>query len=91
MSRPGPERLSFRTVLYETEGGKRVLTIARINSKLLDQYKGQTVRLTGKILQVNGDTATLEAADGGQVSVQRNLEHGSRFDYFMKCLNASVI
>lgn len=44
------------------------LTIARINSRLLNKYQGQTVRLTAKVVNVNGDTATVEASDGGQVS-----------------------
>jgi hypothetical protein len=43
--------------------------IARINARLLDQYKGQTIRLTAKIIKLNGETATVEASDGGQVSL----------------------
>jgi len=43
------------------------LTPARINARLLDKYRGQTVRLTGKIIQVTGDTAKVQAADGGEV------------------------
>ena len=42
---------------------------ARINARLLDQYKGQTIRLTAKIIKLNGETATVEASDGGQVSL----------------------
>ena len=42
--------------------------IARINARLLDQYKGQTIRLTAKIIKLEGETATVEASDGGQVS-----------------------
>ena len=41
---------------------------ARINSRLLSQYKGQTVRLTAKVLKLSGDTATVQASDGGEVS-----------------------
>ena len=41
---------------------------ARINARLLDQYKGQTIRLTAKIIKLEGETATVEASDGGQVS-----------------------
>ena len=41
---------------------------ARINSRLLDKYRGQTVRLTAKVKSVSGDTAQVEAADGGTVS-----------------------
>jgi len=43
------------------------LIAARINARLLDKYRGQTVRLTGKIVQVTGDTAKIQAADGGEV------------------------
>jgi hypothetical protein len=42
---------------------------ARINSRLLDQYKGQTIRLTAKIIKLEGETATVEASDGGQVGL----------------------
>lgn len=42
--------------------------IARINSRLLEKYKGQTVRLTVKVLSISADQATVEASDGGQVS-----------------------
>jgi replication factor A3 len=42
--------------------------VARVNSRLLEQYKGQTVRLTAKIIKLSGETATVEATDGGQVS-----------------------
>ena len=41
--------------------------IARINSRLLSQYKGHTVRLTAKVLKLVGDTATVQASDGGEV------------------------
>ena len=49
--------------------GERADIIARINARLLDQYKGQTIRLTAKIIKLNGETATVEASDGGQVSL----------------------
>ncbi|RXK39519.1 hypothetical protein M231_03188 [Tremella mesenterica] len=41
----------------------------RINSRLLSQFKGQTVRLTVKVVKLNGDTATVEASDGGPIGV----------------------
>ena len=41
---------------------------ARINSRLLSQYKGHTVRLTAKVLKIVGETATVQASDGGEVS-----------------------
>lgn len=40
----------------------------RVNSKTLSEHKGKTVRLTAKVVQIVGDTATVEASDGGQVS-----------------------
>jgi hypothetical protein len=36
---------------------------------LLEQFKGQTVRLTAKVIKLSGDTATVEASDGGQVGL----------------------
>jgi len=47
--------------------------VARINSRLLDQFKGQTVRLTAKVIKLSGDTATVEASDGGQVCLSSPL------------------
>lgn len=41
----------------------------RINSRLLSQYKGQTIRLTAKVLKLSGDTATVQASDGGEIGV----------------------
>lgn len=41
--------------------------VARINAGLLQKYKGQTVRLTAKVIKLTGETATVEASDGGQV------------------------
>ncbi|KAK1925038.1 replication factor A protein 3 [Papiliotrema laurentii] len=46
----------------------------RINSRLLNKYQGQTVRLTAKVVNVNGDTATVEASDGGQIGVHLSRE-----------------
>ncbi|KZO94246.1 replication factor A protein 3 [Calocera viscosa TUFC12733] len=42
----------------------------RINSKRMQYYVGQVVRMTGKMLRVNGDTAIIESTDGGQVEVR---------------------
>jgi hypothetical protein len=39
-----------------------------VNSARLAQYKGQTIRLTGKVVRMDGDTAVIEASDGGQAS-----------------------
>lgn len=47
---------------------RRTNVIARINARLLETYKGQTVRLTAKVIKLDGETATVEASDGGQVS-----------------------
>ena len=45
-----------------------LIVLARINAGLLQQFKGQTVRLTAKVIKLTGETATVEASDGGQVS-----------------------
>jgi hypothetical protein len=47
---------------------RRSLQLARVNAARLAQYKSQTVRLTGKVVRMDGDTAIIEASDGGQVS-----------------------
>ncbi|WOO79716.1 Replication factor A protein 3 [Vanrija pseudolonga] len=39
---------------------------ARVNSKHLSEHRGQVVRLTAKVLNLVGDTATVEASDGGE-------------------------
>ncbi|KAI7872795.1 hypothetical protein BDF14DRAFT_1716545 [Spinellus fusiger] len=44
----------------------------RINSSLREKYIDKTVRLTGKLLTFSGDTALVEATDGGQVLVKLN-------------------
>jgi len=49
---------------------RKLTCAARINSRLLDKYRGQTVRLTAQVKSVSGDTAQVEAADGGTVSVR---------------------
>lgn len=44
------------------------LTIARVNAKYLSEHKGQHVRLTAKVTNLVGETATVQASDGGEVS-----------------------
>lgn len=46
-----------------------LLTSVRVNSKTLSEHKGKTVRLTAKVVKIVGDVATVEACDGGEVSV----------------------
>ncbi|CDZ96329.1 RPA3 [Phaffia rhodozyma] len=46
----------------------------RVNSALLNEYRGKTVRLTCKIIKLNGDTAVVEASDQGQVDLHLNRE-----------------
>ncbi|KAF0531759.1 replication factor A protein 3 [Gigaspora margarita] len=41
----------------------------RINSALRVKYRGETVRLIGKVLEASSKTAKLEASDKGQVQV----------------------
>lgn len=44
----------------------------RVNSTLLGQYQGKTVRLIGKVLKLEGETAIVEASDQGQVTIKLN-------------------
>ncbi|KAH9923936.1 replication factor A protein 3 [Epithele typhae] len=53
----------------------------RVNKALLAKYIGQTVRLVGKVISANGDTAIVQASDEGQVEVQllNAYEHQSTY------------
>ncbi|KAF8817062.1 replication factor A protein 3 [Phlegmacium glaucopus] len=42
----------------------------RVNAARLPEYIGRHVRLACKVLKLNGDRATVEASDGGQVNVK---------------------
>ncbi|KAF8430616.1 replication factor A protein 3 [Terfezia claveryi] len=42
----------------------------RVNSSLLERFVGQTVRLVGKVMQLRGETATVDSA--GNVLVHMN-------------------
>ncbi|OCH85761.1 replication factor A protein 3 [Obba rivulosa] len=42
----------------------------RVNSAILNNYIGRSVRLTCKTLRVNPDVALVEASDGGQITVR---------------------
>ncbi|KAK9895559.1 replication factor A protein 3 [Cystobasidium minutum MCA 4210] len=44
----------------------------RVNSAMLSQLQGRTVRLTGKVVRLEGDTAILECSDNGNVTVKLN-------------------
>lgn len=46
-----------------------LLCADRVNAKYLSEHRGQTVRLTAKVLKLVADTATVEASDGGEVSL----------------------
>ncbi|WRT67146.1 uncharacterized protein IL334_004112 [Kwoniella shivajii] len=41
----------------------------RINSKFLTQHRGETIRLTAKVVKLSGDTATVETSDGAALGV----------------------
>ncbi|RKP28080.1 replication factor A protein 3, partial [Syncephalis pseudoplumigaleata] len=54
----------------------------RVDSSMLRDHTGETVRLVGKVLQLQPpNRALLEAADGGQVTVQLTNDStiGTRF------------
>ncbi|KDQ13292.1 hypothetical protein BOTBODRAFT_372308 [Botryobasidium botryosum FD-172 SS1] len=42
----------------------------RVNSARMTSYLGQTVRLTVKVIKLQGSTALVETSDGGQVEVK---------------------
>ncbi|KAA1472033.1 replication factor A protein 3 [Dentipellis sp. KUC8613] len=42
----------------------------RVNGARLGAYQSRTIRIVGKILRYEGDTALMEACDGGQVSIR---------------------
>jgi len=44
----------------------------RINSQYLDAFTGQTVRITGKVSQIRGETAVIDA--NGEITVLLNRE-----------------
>ncbi|BEJ18208.1 hypothetical protein CspHIS471_0704850 [Cutaneotrichosporon sp. HIS471] len=41
----------------------------RVNSRYLSEHRGQTVRLVAKVTRLVGETATIEASDGGEIAV----------------------
>ncbi|KAJ7185517.1 replication factor A protein 3 [Mycena filopes] len=45
-------------------------TSVRVNSAMLPQYQGKNVRLTCRPLQFMGESATVQASDGGQVTIK---------------------
>ncbi|CAO3589192.1 unnamed protein product [Absidia cylindrospora] len=42
----------------------------RINSQLREKYVGSTVRMAGKVVSFSGETAVMNATDGGQVLIK---------------------
>ena len=68
MSLFGPTRKPDDLCFRGSGAHPLALTTARVNAARLAQYKSQTVRLTGKVVRMEGDTAIIEASDGGQVS-----------------------
>ncbi|KAL7416412.1 replication factor A protein 3-domain-containing protein [Mrakia frigida] len=64
-SHPFPSRPS---PLYSTMS----VVTQRVNSAMLGDFRGKTVRLTAKVVKLNGDTAIVEASDKGQVDLHLN-------------------
>ncbi|KLT45676.1 putative single-stranded DNA binding protein 12k chain [Cutaneotrichosporon oleaginosum] len=56
----------------------------RVNARYLSEHRGQTVRLVAKVVNLVGDTATVEASDGGEVAVNlsrdMHLTEGAYFE-----------
>ncbi|KAJ7037876.1 replication factor A protein 3 [Mycena alexandri] len=46
------------------------LASVRVNSAMLPRYCGKNVRLTCRPIQFMGDSATVAASDGGQVTIK---------------------
>ncbi|KAG2204521.1 hypothetical protein INT47_012580 [Mucor saturninus] len=46
----------------------------RINSSLREKYVGRTVRITGQLVSLSGNTAVIKSTDNGQVLVHLNGE-----------------
>ncbi|CAO3657877.1 unnamed protein product [Umbelopsis vinacea] len=44
----------------------------RVNSATIKDHVGHVVRVTGKVISLNGETALLEATDNGQIEVALN-------------------
>ncbi|CAO3680679.1 unnamed protein product [Umbelopsis ramanniana] len=44
----------------------------RVNSNTLKNHVGHTVRVSGKVISLNGDNAIIEATDNGQIQVILN-------------------
>ncbi|KAM0786500.1 hypothetical protein ACM66B_001958 [Microbotryomycetes sp. NB124-2] len=53
----------------------------RVNSARLGDYIGRAVRIIGKVISRDGETATLELSDGGQVQVKLNRDSNHRDTY----------
>ncbi|GAA98065.1 uncharacterized protein L969DRAFT_46373 [Mixia osmundae IAM 14324] len=54
-----------------------------VNSAMLTDYVGRTVRLVGRRIKLEGDVALLEATDHGQVTVRLNRDSHWADDYVM--------
>lgn len=65
MSRLGAERKFF--LPFPPTVITKKMSLARVNAKTLSQYRGQTVRLTAKVVKLSGEIATVQASDGGEV------------------------
>ncbi|KIO32736.1 hypothetical protein M407DRAFT_95526 [Tulasnella calospora MUT 4182] len=53
----------------------------RVNSALLPKYVGRTVRLTCKIIKLQGETAIVKAPDEGQVTVKLTMDSNISDDF----------
>jgi len=47
----------------------------RVNAAMLKEHVGKKVRLVGKVMNTDGSAVTLEAADGGTVTVKQVSPH----------------
>ncbi|KAJ3220039.1 hypothetical protein HK099_004483 [Clydaea vesicula] len=59
----------------------------RVNSELIGNFKGKTVRIVGRVLSSMEDgTTILESSDGGQVKVKLTSTNGFQQDLYVEVI-----
>ncbi|KAL8281365.1 hypothetical protein RQP46_006399 [Phenoliferia psychrophenolica] len=61
----------------------------RVNSALLANFSGKTVRITGKVISLAEDSAVIEASDAGQVTIRLGPE-ASYADQYVEIIGKVV-
>lgn len=60
----------------------------RINAKYLEQFTHKTVRIVGKLTQLRGENATVDA--NGEISVLLNRVRSFQFQSVNSCISFSI-